>query len=436
MKLSPWLVSVLTVISLLGCSTTTTELQSELKQGTANGIDDSALNTDQQRASIDEKGIGGSGRTQDLELLALEDEKGIGGSGLRQAWLAQLQPGKKIGVLGSISAFGSIWVNGLRIHYDNSTPISIDGQDTQADQLALGQRVLLTAQRVKGQLVADKIELLNTVIGPVSAINRQTNRLTIVGQQVQLSARTINALPSATLPQIGDWLNVAGTRNANAIIEASYIAPAQDYHQLLGKVLLRGQLQRSAHGYNIAGQALALNEAAILRGGFVVVRGRLSDDSTSGSVISIDNIESIVPLTNHDNVDLLSIERSADNQQKQGPYGPAIQPLRPLVNGLQVIDIQLGTKPRVRAQGTAPRPTKKAPPIPSPLKHSQLKATPGLVPSRPAAPSPSRHKGREERALQPTRQSNPSSDSPIDSNLESSRADGVAGGGADGRRHR
>src|SRR5262245_45113002 len=50
-----------------------------------------------------------------------------------------------LGVVGTITEFASVCVNGLEIHYDTATPVTVNGRPAAAGQLALGQVVAVEA---------------------------------------------------------------------------------------------------------------------------------------------------------------------------------------------------------------------------------------------------------------------------------------------------
>ncbi|MBW2294753.1 MAG: hypothetical protein JRG94_20940 [Deltaproteobacteria bacterium] len=88
------------------------------------------------RAGGDESGLGGTG-------LRGSEESGIGGTGYSGGDGDEEESGiGGTGVFGTITAFGSICVNGLRIHYDDETPITLDGKASTTGALAIGQRTL------------------------------------------------------------------------------------------------------------------------------------------------------------------------------------------------------------------------------------------------------------------------------------------------------
>ncbi len=158
--------------------------------------------------------IGGTGKTADIGgtgKTAANDESdgsGIGGTG----------------VIGTITAFGSICVNGIRIQYGRHTPLLINGRPGTTRQLAIGQVVAVGVTANKGTVAARQIHIQYAVRGPVSRIDRHGRQLQILGQTVKIPAHLKLDLKAV---QPGSYLNVSGLRNQQGILIASYIGRQQ-----------------------------------------------------------------------------------------------------------------------------------------------------------------------------------------------------------------
>ena len=98
-------------------------------------------------------GIGGTGKQ-------LASESGLGGTGK--------QP---VGILGTITGFGSIFVNGIEIEYDENTPFSIDGKPSPVQQLAIGDVVEVLTTDGNDFTHAQAINLRHEDIGKVDSLN-------------------------------------------------------------------------------------------------------------------------------------------------------------------------------------------------------------------------------------------------------------------------
>lgn len=94
--------------------------------------------------------------------------------------------------LGTISGVGSVIVNGIRFD-DSAASISMDDALTTRDRLRVGMVV-----RVRGRInagagtgVADSIQYNDCVQGPITAMNRVQNTVTVLGQTVLIDGDTV-----------------------------------------------------------------------------------------------------------------------------------------------------------------------------------------------------------------------------------------------------
>lgn len=163
-----------------------------------------------------EGGIGGTGD------LAVSD--GIGGTGITS-----------IGIIGTITEFGSIWVNGIRVQYHSGTPVQMRGASITADQLALGQVVAVEATGSETAMQAQHINVQYAVIGPIAKIDRTHNLITVLNQTIRVSLETYTA--GIENLKIGDPVQISGLRATGDIIIASRIDPAaHGIAEVMGRV--------------------------------------------------------------------------------------------------------------------------------------------------------------------------------------------------------
>lgn len=278
-----------------------------------------------------ESGIGGSGR-QDSDrgiggsgmFITHNDERGIGGSGRTQdtqttEWLSQLKPGEKLGVVGTINAFGSIWVNGLHIQYDENTHVTRDGLQVDISEIKLGQRSIVTATRKPdGTLYAESIELVHEVIGPVSSVDKKTGEITVLNQTVRVPEALAN---QESLPETGSWVAVSGIRSQDGSILASRLEQLAQG----GDILLRGTFEKSNEqavisGFEVSSTSSATSEN-LKTGQYAVLRGQLSGNTLSNTHLTA------AKGWQDKRVRLVSVERAADMVQRPGPYSNLFIPL-------------------------------------------------------------------------------------------------------------
>jgi hypothetical protein len=155
---------------------------------------------------IDEGGVGGTG------LQA--GGSGVGGTGIDDGGLGGT------GIVGAITGFASVCVDGVEVHFDDSTPIDEDGQAVASNNLAVGKVVAIRARGQAQEYQAEKIFLLNTVIGPVDSLMPASREIRVLGQKVIVRDPAV-----LTSLRLGQWVQVSGYRRASGKIEAGYLSP-------------------------------------------------------------------------------------------------------------------------------------------------------------------------------------------------------------------
>lgn len=195
-------------------------------------------------------GIGGTGHSP---------TGGIGGTGS-----AVDLAGDETVVLGMITGFASICVNGLEIHYDPATPVSRNGQPASQQQMAVGQVVAVKTEPTAKGLVTRRIAILNAVEGAArtdSAPLKVNDSINVQGQQVRITAQTGGNVMGAAIRR-GEALAVSGYRNSQGEVVATRIDRMTKLEQpsvlnerqlteLLGKgrqVVVESIVRRAANG--------------------------------------------------------------------------------------------------------------------------------------------------------------------------------------------
>lgn len=146
----------------------------------------------------DGMGTGGTGH---------RDGTGSGGTG-QQARAGDGSGTGGTGVVGIITGFGSVCVNGLEIHYDAATPVLANGARASAGELAVGQMAVVEAVGQGANLIARQIHVQHALIGRVQEVD---------GAQVKVWGQWVN-LPGAQGLKAGARIKVSGYRlNANSI---------------------------------------------------------------------------------------------------------------------------------------------------------------------------------------------------------------------------
>jgi uncharacterized protein DUF5666 len=227
-------------------------------------------------AACEAGGIGGTG---------VRAEGGIGGTGARAeggiGGTGVIAGGDELGLVGVITGFGSICVNGVEVHYDSSTPVTFNGQPGAADALALGQTVAVRAVGAGAEARARAISVLDAAVGPVTAVDRAAGTLQVVGQSVRLAQSTVFG-PGLTADAVrgasaGDTLRVSGLRRADGVIVATRVERASP-----GNSLVYGSLALDAAGVpRVGGMRIEAADAALRElsaaSGPVLVTGRAGE---------------------------------------------------------------------------------------------------------------------------------------------------------------
>lgn len=188
-----------------------------------------------------ERGIGGTGMPPFNAALPASGalpasppglDRGIGGTGAPA--LSTKAATSNTGIVGEITGFASVCLNGVEVAYDPATAINIDGQDASPEAMRVGQIAAITAGPdaiAKDKLLANRVSIRHEVSGPVSGLDADT--VTVAGQTVIVRPNTRGTRDIA----LGDWIAVSGFRNHAGAIVATRIDP-----QTLGIVTVHGTI--------------------------------------------------------------------------------------------------------------------------------------------------------------------------------------------------
>lgn len=208
---------------------------------------------------------------------------GIGGTGITGT------PGGigGTGIYGRIDAFGSIWVNGVEIFYEEDQVVVRQGRDRMPENLKLGQIVAVVIDEETGRANARSIEIIEEVNGPIEGL--EIDKFEVLGQKIILTDDTIIE---------GDLINgsqftVGGFRAADGTIVASRIAPPL----INGEIALRGTVNRiSNDGYWVGDQEIIQDDITVDVGQMVEIRGRLNREGPERPVVMVESFVSRGPL--------------------------------------------------------------------------------------------------------------------------------------------
>jgi hypothetical protein len=215
-----------------------------------------------------DRGIGGTGGPAVGPEIS---DRGIGGTG----------------IVGVITGFGSVIVNGLEIAYAPDTPLTVDGASDTGAALRVGQVAALVASDDHG-LHAVNIAVRHEVSGPVTSVTAdggpRGRMLTVAGQRVAVGPDTDGL--RAVRP--GDWIAVSGLRQPDGVIAASRID-----QRMAGPVLVRGPAMPSAEGWQIGGLRIRPSPGtSIAPGESVTARGTIANGTLSDATAGPDLLRS------------------------------------------------------------------------------------------------------------------------------------------------
>jgi hypothetical protein len=179
--------------------------------------------------------------TAEINTAANDPKKngdGIGGTGIRTAEMSTRGDGiGGTGIVGTISGFSSIIVNGLKLEFDNTTIVVNDGKPTSLEALRIGQVVQGTARTRNGKLHLEAIDIQHAVTGPIAAVDHTGETMTVLGQKVRLNlGGDKTAIDAFRSLNAGDVVSVSGLRQTDGTI----IATRVDQHPNDGRILVRG----------------------------------------------------------------------------------------------------------------------------------------------------------------------------------------------------
>lgn len=160
--------------------------------------------------------------------LAATAVAACGGSGTQTAGIDRGGVATPVSVVGPITAFGSIVVNGVHYNVDKASVV-VDGDPATASDLELGQVVTVLGERdASGSTgTANQVVVQTNVRGPISALNTAASEITVLGQTVIAGPSTVFDL--AGVPgsfgslRVGDLVAVSGFVSAHGAIEATRI---------------------------------------------------------------------------------------------------------------------------------------------------------------------------------------------------------------------
>ncbi len=161
------------------------------------------------------------------------------------------------GIVGVITGFGSVCVDGLEVALDPEVTVSVDGEPAAVSTLRAGQLVALRAADAKTTPHTDVLAVRHEVVGQVQSI--ADGILVVAGQRVLTGART----RGVAHPTVGSRVAVSGLRDVTGAVVATRVdVGAAAYRSISARggvsntaagksVLIRGRLTHDGSGLRI-----------------------------------------------------------------------------------------------------------------------------------------------------------------------------------------
>ncbi len=188
---------------------------------------------------------GGGGGSGDDGVIAPPPSNGIVRTGM---------------VLGPITSFGSVVVNGIHYETDDAV-ITVNGEPaTQAD-LRVGQVVRVVAELEDGEVTgtASKVSFDDNVEGPIASLDVAAGVLVVLGQTVRVGPNTSfdDSIQPRSLEglSVGDFVEVSGLPMADGSIDATRIELDADGDEL--------EVHGIVSGLDTANQTFSINDLVV-----------------------------------------------------------------------------------------------------------------------------------------------------------------------------
>ena len=182
------------------------------------------------------------------------------------------------GIVGVLTEFGSLIVNGRRVEVDASTEIRGLLGPLSEDDLAIGQALSIEAAAEKGGLTARRVLVADPLIGRVERVSPETRSFEICGVRVNLGA------DAGGLPGGSDWVAVSGLWNGVEVV-ASRVSPSRP-----GVSAVSGDVRRdAASGVRIGTARIEVEGpgAAPEDGVFAIARGGYAEGVVKAEAFEI-----------------------------------------------------------------------------------------------------------------------------------------------------
>ncbi len=200
-----------------------------------------------------------------LAFYSTRGPGGVGGTGI-------VGPGGVggTGIFGRIDRFGSIWVNGREIFYDDNLPLTRSGAEAGPEKFAPGQMVAVVAEERDGAWQARSARIIDEVIGPIEIAGEHS--MMVLDQQILFTEQTNTAEGLRETIEAGGMVAISGYRTPDGAIIATRIDPVGRHAELF----VRGAaFNIAADSFSIGGLNISYEGLAVSEGDVVAARGAM-----------------------------------------------------------------------------------------------------------------------------------------------------------------
>jgi uncharacterized membrane protein YgcG len=205
-------------------------------------------------------GTGGTGISRDpgtggTGISASDAGIGTGGTGQTQIGTVGTGGTGKVpdvgsggtGIVGVITGFASVCVNGIEAEFDARTTVSENGKPSSSQHLRVGQVVEVLAVGKGERVYAKSIHVRDVMLGPVTRVDPVNRRIDVMNQPVRWNTAVIaganNRPLSVSEVKPGQFVRISGFRATNGEILASRIETAP-----VGAVRMTGTVNEVTRG--------------------------------------------------------------------------------------------------------------------------------------------------------------------------------------------
>lgn len=194
---------------------------------------------------------------------------------------------------GTIDGFGSVLVNGVKYESDQAQ-ILINAQSASENDLCAGYQVSISGTLASdGTATASKIEFSPSLVGEISAIETNNNRLLVLGKTVQISNNTLfdGAIKPASLAGLaaGQRILVSGAIAGDGSISATRIELAGGSTvQISGAIEYLTSNSFSLNGTPVVysgAQLINLDNNRLINGAHVTALGLMVNNQLQATVV-------------------------------------------------------------------------------------------------------------------------------------------------------